>query len=137
MPTLRKPALGDAASVRQAFTKAGEVAAEISTPSVARPASFSMRAREAAMTIGTLRPPLAKRRPATWNTCPWKSIISPSSRARQIFTVSSIVTSGRVASRPDALRSAGAPAPKQRMTRPGYISSRVATAMAMNTGCTE
>ena len=46
---------GDAASARQAFTKGGEVAAEISTPSVCRPASFSMLGRDAAITIGMLR----------------------------------------------------------------------------------
>ena len=40
---------------RQAFTKGGEVAAEISTPSVCRPASFSMLGREAASTIGIVR----------------------------------------------------------------------------------
>ena len=90
MPTLRKPGLALAASARQAFTKGGEVAAEISTPSLSRPASFSMRAREAASTIGTLRPPLASRRPETRNIWPWKSAISPASSARQIFTVSPI-----------------------------------------------
>ena len=56
-----------AASARQACTKGGEVAAEISTPSLSLPASFSMRARDAASTIGTLRPPLASRRPDTLN----------------------------------------------------------------------
>src|SRR4029453_4047452 len=137
MPTLRKPGLALAASARQAFTKGGEVAAEISTPSLSWPASFSMRAREAASTMGTLRPPLASRRPETRNIWPSKSAISPASSARQIFTVSPMLTSGLVASRPAALRSAGAPAPRQRMTRPGYISSSVAAAMAMNTGWTE
>ena len=139
MPSLRngRPAAPDAACSRQAFTKGGEVAAEISTPSVARPASCSMLGREAASTIGTSRAPLARRRPETWKTSPWKSVISPASRERQIAIASASVLSGRGDSMPAALRSAGAPTPRQRMTRPGYISSRLAAAMAMNTGCIE
>jgi hypothetical protein len=113
------------------LTKGGEVAAEISTPSVARPASFSMLGREAASTIGMSRLPLTSRRPATLKDWPWKSGISPAKSCRQIFTVSPIATSGLGDSMPAAFRSAGAPAPRQRITRPGYISSSVAAAMAM------
>ena len=96
-----------------------------------------MFGREAATTMGMAAPPFTSRRPATWKARPWKSAISPANRDRQIRTVSEIVTSGFGASMPAALRSAGAPAPRQRITRPGYISSRLAVAMAMNTGCTE
>ena len=71
----------------------------------------------------------------TRKTSPWKSVISPASSERQILIASPIVLSGRGASMPAALRSAGAPTPRQRMTRPGYISSRLAAAMAMKTGC--
>ena len=119
------------------MTNGGDVAAEISTPSVARPASRSMLGREAASTIGTLRAPLARRRPDTPKTSPWKSVISPASSERQIAIASPSVLSGRGAAMPAALRSAGAPTPRQRMTRPGYISSRLAAAMAMKTGCRE
>src|SRR5260370_22259029 len=122
---------------RQLFTKGGEVAAELSTPSVARPASFSMLGRDAAITIGMVRPPLTSRRPETLNISPWKSAISPANSARQIFTASPIATSGLGESMPAALRSAGAPAPRQRITRPGYISLRLAAAMAIYTGCVE
>ena len=96
------------------------------------------RAREAASTIGTLRaavgqPPAGHPEDLALEI----GHLAGQQRAADRDRLVERLTSGLVASRPAALRSAGAPTPRQRMTRPGYISSSVAAAMAMNTGCTE
>ena len=81
-----------AACSRQAFTKGGEVAAEISTPSVCaagEPQHVGPRGGEHDRDVARRRWPAAGRTtPKTW---PWKSAISPANSWRQIFTASPIV----------------------------------------------